>query len=71
MEPHAAPADHETDSERSRFFNVVDLVNRLETKHRAGKQGRIADYLTRLDFAVLDESAVSPSRRLADNSSST
>ncbi|MVA96267.1 transposase [Nitratireductor sp. CAU 1489] len=40
---------------RGRFFNVVDLVNRLETEHRAGKQGRIADYLTRLDFAVLDE----------------
>jgi DNA replication protein DnaC len=40
---------------RGRFFNVVDLVNRLETEHRAGKQGRIADYLTRLDFIVLDE----------------
>ena len=40
---------------RGRFFNVVDLVNRLETEHRNGKQGRIADYLTRLDFTVLDE----------------
>ncbi|QPC92982.1 IS21-like element helper ATPase IstB [Mesorhizobium sp. INR15] len=40
---------------RGRFFNVVDLVNRLETEHRSGKQGRIADYLTRLDFVVLDE----------------
>jgi DNA replication protein DnaC len=40
---------------RGRFFNVVDLVNRLETEHRAGKQGRIADYLTRIDFVVLDE----------------
>ena len=40
---------------RGRFFNVVDLVNRLETEHRTGKQGRIADYLTRLDFVVLDE----------------
>lgn len=40
---------------RGRFFNDVDLVNRLETEHRAGKQGRIADYLTRLDFVVLDE----------------
>jgi DNA replication protein DnaC len=28
---------------RGRFFNVVDLVNRLETEHRSGKQGRIAD----------------------------
>ena len=42
-------------SSRGRFFNVVDLVNRLETEHRSGKQGRIADYLTRLDFVVLDE----------------
>nr|WP_298681557.1 IS21-like element helper ATPase IstB [uncultured Dongia sp.] len=40
---------------RGRFFNVVDLVNRLETETRSGKQGRIADYLTRLDFIVLDE----------------
>lgn len=40
---------------RGRFFNVVDLVNRLETEHRGGKQGRIADYLTWLDFVVLDE----------------
>jgi len=40
---------------RGRFFNVVDLVNRLETESRNGRQGRIADYLTRKDFAVLDE----------------
>ena len=40
---------------RGRFFNVVDLVNRLETEHRGGRQGRIADYLTRLDFVMLDE----------------
>jgi DNA replication protein DnaC len=40
---------------RGRFFNVVDLVNRLEAEHRSGKQGRFADYLTRLDFIVLDE----------------
>jgi DNA replication protein DnaC len=40
---------------RGRFFNVVDLVNRLETETRGGKQGRTADYLTRLDFIVLDE----------------
>ena len=33
----------------------VDLVNKLETEARAGRQGRIADYLTRLDFVVLDE----------------
>ena len=40
---------------RGRFFNVVDLVNRLETEARAGKQGRLADYLARLDFVILDE----------------
>ncbi len=40
---------------RGRFFNVVDLVNRLETETRSGKQGRMADYLTRMDFVILDE----------------
>ena len=40
---------------RGRFFNVVDLVNRLETEARAGRQGRLADHLTRLDFVILDE----------------
>jgi DNA replication protein DnaC len=33
----------------------ADLVNQLEAEGRAGCQGRIADYLTRLDFAILDE----------------
>ncbi|MBB5536301.1 hypothetical protein GGD55_003008 [Rhizobium giardinii] len=40
---------------RGRFFDVVDLVNRPETETRNGKQVRIADYLTRLDFIILDE----------------
>jgi DNA replication protein DnaC len=40
---------------RGRFFNVVDLVNRLETETRSGKQGRTADHLNRLDFIILDE----------------
>ena len=40
---------------RGRFFNVIDLVNRLETEGRSGRQGRMADYLTRVDFVVLDE----------------
>ena len=40
---------------RGRFFNVVDLVNKLEAEARAGRQGRIADQLSRLDFVVLDE----------------
>jgi hypothetical protein len=34
---------------RGRFFyNVVDLVNRLETEARSGRQGRLADHLTRM-----------------------
>ena len=40
---------------RGRFYNVVDLVNRLEAESRNGRQGRITDYLTRKSFAVLDE----------------
>jgi DNA replication protein DnaC len=40
---------------RGRFFNTVDLVNRLEAEGRSARQGRLADYLTRLDFAILDE----------------
>src|SRR2546429_5778028 len=40
---------------RGRFYTVVDRVNRLETEARTGRQGRLADYLTRLDFTVLDE----------------
>jgi DNA replication protein DnaC len=40
---------------RGRFFNVVDLVNRLEAEARAGRQGRIADTLSRKNFVVLDE----------------
>jgi len=40
---------------RARFYNVVDLVNRLEAETRGGRQGRIADHLARLDLVVLDE----------------
>jgi DNA replication protein DnaC len=43
------------DGARGRFFNVVDLVNRLEAEGPAGRQGRMADYLCRKDFVVLDE----------------
>jgi DNA replication protein DnaC len=39
---------------RGRFFNVVDLVNRLDIEARTGKQGHLADYLNRLDF-IFDE----------------
>jgi DNA replication protein DnaC len=40
---------------RGRFYNVVDLVNRLESEARAGRQGRMADFLSRLDVVILDE----------------
>ncbi|MEQ9121787.1 MAG: ATP-binding protein, partial [Alphaproteobacteria bacterium] len=40
---------------RGRFFNVVDLVNKLEAEARDGRQGRLADLLCRLDFLILDE----------------
>src|SRR5215831_12825934 len=34
---------------RGRFFNTVDLVNRLEIETRNGRQGRLAEHLTRMD----------------------
>ncbi len=40
---------------RARFYTVVDLVNRLESEARAGRQGRIAEHLSRLDLVILDE----------------
>src|ERR1700688_3270996 len=45
---------------RGRFFNVVDLVNKLEAEGRAGRQGRIADTLSRKDFIVLHEPGYLP-----------
>ena len=56
---------------RGRFFTTVDLVNRLEAEGRAGRQGRLADYLTRLDFASSTNSAISLSPKPADNCCST
>ncbi len=40
---------------RGRFFNVVDLVNKLDAEAPADRQGRTADLLCRLDFLILDE----------------
>lgn len=40
---------------RGRFYTAVDVVNRLESEARTGRQGRLADHLVRLDFVVLDE----------------
>ena len=40
---------------RGRFFNTVDLVNKLDAEARADRQGRLADLISRLDFLILDE----------------
>ena len=52
---------------RGRFFTTVDLVNQLEAQARAGRQGRLADYLTRLDFVILDELGYERLRRSEDD----
>lgn len=43
------------DGSRGRYFNVVDLVNQLEQEKMAGRGGKLADSLARLDLVVLDE----------------
>ena len=40
---------------RARYFNTVDLVNRLEDEARRGQPGTLAGQLSRLDLVVLDE----------------
>ena len=40
---------------KGRFFNVVDLVNRLEAEAKIGRPGHLADALARVDLVVLDE----------------
>ena len=42
-------------SKRGRYFNVVDLVNQLETEKLSGRGGKLAESLIRLDLVVLDE----------------
>ncbi len=48
---------------RGRYFNVVDLVNRLEEETRLGKAGNLAAQLSRLDLVVLDELGYLPFAR--------
>jgi DNA replication protein DnaC len=43
-----------------------DLVNRLEPEGRASRQGRLADFLTRLDFVILDELGYLPFAQAGD-----
>jgi DNA replication protein DnaC len=42
-------------SKRVRFYSTVELVNTLEQEKAAGKQGRLAYGLMRMDLVVLDE----------------
>ena len=48
---------------RGRFFNTVDLVNRLEEEARQAKAGSLATQLARLDLVVLDELGYLPFAR--------
>jgi DNA replication protein DnaC len=40
---------------KARFFNAVDLVNKLEAETKLGRAGRLADGLTRVDVVIIDE----------------
>ena len=40
---------------KARFFNAVDLVNKLEAERKLGRGGRIADRISRVNLLVLDE----------------
>lgn len=40
---------------KARFFNAVDLVNKLEAERKFGRGGRIADSIARVNLLVLDE----------------
>ena len=40
---------------RARFYNTVDLVNRLDAESRAGKAGQLASSLIQVDLVILDE----------------
>ena len=48
---------------RGRYYNTVDLVNRLEEESRLGKAGHLAAQLLRLDLVVLDELGYLPFAR--------
>lgn len=45
---------------KARFFNLVDLVNQLEQEKLAGRGGKLAESLARLDLVVLDELSYLP-----------
>jgi DNA replication protein DnaC len=56
---------------RGRFFNVVDLVNKLEAERRAARQGRMADYLSRWTSSSWTSSATCRSPNPMASSCST
>jgi DNA replication protein DnaC len=43
------------DGAKARFFNVVDLVNKLQAEANTDRAGKLADTLARVDLVVLDE----------------
>jgi DNA replication protein DnaC len=45
---------------KARFYNAVDLANKLEMEGKLGHAGRTADALTRVNLLVLDELGYSP-----------
>lgn len=42
-------------SNKARFFNVLDLVNQLEQEKMDNRGGKLADHLARHDLVILDE----------------
>jgi DNA replication protein DnaC len=40
---------------KARFFNAVDLANKLEIEAKLDRQGRAADGLMRVNFVIIDE----------------
>ncbi len=48
---------------RVRFFNLLDLVNKLEQEKTDGKAGRLAETLSRFDLIILDELGYLPFSR--------
>ena len=56
---------------RGRFFNTLDLVNRLEAETRAGRQGASPTTSPAWTSSFSTSSAICPSRRPADSCCST
>lgn len=48
---------------KSKFFNLVDLANQLETEKASGHSGRLARSMEKMDILVLDELGYLPFSR--------